>query len=321
MPPPVLRLSDGGHFENLALLPLLEKRLKYIVIADGSCNAGGAHYADALLLAIKIAREKLHCSFTPFTEKEKMAENDERRNTEQDIGVEDEEDKIRDIEEDIRVHFLTEKNGRLPRHYRFKVHYHYTEDGRDKCSTGEILFLAPRHPSECKPVTDEPKARSSVEQGEVDKKWKYFDVELGHLKDEYPDKLWTESPRELTEDEANRLTWCCCQRLHGYIKEPQETRDNASRLTCRCQCHRGCCPCCTIRCTSDCCPGKICHRISSFLLGGFPHHITANQFFTPDMFSAYHREGLAACIEAGDEAKAFFKELTQNEETSADESL
>lgn len=106
-PPPVLRLSDGGHFENLALLPLLEKKLDRIVVVDGSCNPGGEKYADALLHAIKKARETLHCSFTPLT-------NDE--------GTEG--GGTRDIEEDIRVRFLTKKNGRLPRHYRFKVHYY-----------------------------------------------------------------------------------------------------------------------------------------------------------------------------------------------------
>lgn len=53
--PPVLRLSGGGHFENLALLPLLEKKLKKIVIVDGSRNGGGVEYAKALRLALKEA--------------------------------------------------------------------------------------------------------------------------------------------------------------------------------------------------------------------------------------------------------------------------
>ena len=31
MPPPVMLLSDGGHVENLAILPLLKKKLKKIM--------------------------------------------------------------------------------------------------------------------------------------------------------------------------------------------------------------------------------------------------------------------------------------------------
>lgn len=34
-PPAILRLSDGGHIENLAILPLLKKRLKKVVVVDG----------------------------------------------------------------------------------------------------------------------------------------------------------------------------------------------------------------------------------------------------------------------------------------------
>ena len=34
------------------------------------------------------------------------------------------------------------------------------------------------------------------------------------------------------------------------------------------------------------------------MCGAFPQHITANQFFTPRMFRAYHCEGYNACMEA-----------------------
>lgn len=274
-PPPVLRLSDGGHFENLALLPLLEKKLDRIVVVDGSCNPGGEKYADALLHAIKKAREKLHCSFTPLT-------NDEVT----------EGGGTRDIEEDIRVRFLTKKNGRLPRHYRFKVHYYDVIDVNGVSvdifsgKTGEILFLAPRHPEECK----------EFGEAQNDKNWEDFDVE----EEENPDHPWRR-PRKLTEDKANRLTWCCCRCCHGELKEGN--KDKASKLACcGCKCDRKCCSCFCF-----CFPGDICHHISSFFLrGGFPHHTTGNQFFTPDMFSAYHCEGLAASIEAAGKAKKFF---------------
>ena len=218
-PPPILRLSDGGHFENLALLPLLDKKLKRIVIFDGSCNPGDEKYAESLLTALELAREKLHCSF---------------------VGMSG-----RDISEDIRVEFLKMKSKQRPRSYRFKVQYYDRYDA--KLRDGEILFVAPRHPSESIPL---------IPETEQPKSWKDFGLQLDSNK-------WGESP-ELTDIEADRLTFCCCPCCHCYSSS-----------------------CCSCRC------------ISESLLGKFPHHITANQFFTPDTFSAYHREGYAACVEAG----------------------
>ncbi|XP_015747360.1 PREDICTED: uncharacterized protein LOC107327124 [Acropora digitifera] len=204
-PPPVLRLSDGGHFESLALLPLLDKKLKKIVIFDGSYNPGDAEkYADSLLTALKLAREKLHCSFQG------------RRNS--------------DINEDIRVEFLKMNSEQRPRSYTFKVRYYDQSDG-------EIRFVAPRHPSESIPLKNQKTGQPTS----------YLDTERG------------ESP-ELKEEDANKLTFCCC-------------------------------PCCH-------CYSSSCRFISERLLGKFPHHITANQFFTRDTFSAYDREGYAACVEA-----------------------
>lgn len=215
--PPVLRLSDGGHFENLALLPLLDKKLQKIVIFDGSCNPGGDKYADSLIHALNMAREKLHCSFTGLSG--------------------------RDINEDIRVNFLKMKSRQRPRSYRFRVHYYDEED--NQIGDGEILFVAPRHPSESIPlqriVTEQPKL------------WKFFGVEL----DDPDHKKWGRSP-EIAKQEVERLIGCCCL----------------------------------------CCDRNSCQYMSTFSLGRFPHHITANQFFTPDTFSAYHREGYAACVEA-----------------------
>jgi len=51
-------------------------------------------------------------------------------------------------------------------------------------------------------------------------------------------------------------------------------------------------------CCCECCHGNKCQRPSGELCGVFPQHNTANQFFTPRMFSAYHREGYNACVEA-----------------------
>lgn len=62
-PPPILYLSDGGHVENLGILPLLKKSLQKIVVVDGG-DLEDLGIAGDLITALKKAREKLHCSFT-----------------------------------------------------------------------------------------------------------------------------------------------------------------------------------------------------------------------------------------------------------------
>ena len=69
----------------------------------------------------------------------------------------------------------------------------------------------------------------------------------------------------LLEDDVSKLTFCCC----------------------------------------ECCHQKACQRLSNIFCNAFPQHNTANQFFTPRMFSAYHREGYRACVEAN--ADGFLK--------------
>lgn len=51
-------------------------------------------------------------------------------------------------------------------------------------------------------------------------------------------------------------------------------------------------------CCCDCCHGSPLRALSNAICGVFPEHITANQFFTPRMFRAYHSEGYNACEEA-----------------------
>ena len=63
MPPPMLLLSDGGHFENLAILPLLKRRLQRIVVVDGGYKEDQRFYGDSLLDALMLARTNLNCSF------------------------------------------------------------------------------------------------------------------------------------------------------------------------------------------------------------------------------------------------------------------
>ena len=232
-PPHVLQLSDGGHFENLALLPLLEKKLPKILVVDGSCNSGADSQAKGLLDALELAQKKLHCWF--------------------------EGENVKDIKEDIRSEFLTKDgDGKLPRCYKFSVHY--SAKPNEERTTGEILFLVPRHPSESKslePETDDENGQPCCQPETCMKNgrhsWKCFNSNL--------DAEWGFGP-ELREDEVKRLNWCCCLCCHN------------------CSC-KGCC-----------------HTLSSCCLGKFPSHSTGNQFFTPDMFREYHREGYAACIEA-----------------------
>lgn len=63
---------------------------------------------------------------------------------------------------------------------------------------------------------------------------------------------------ELDADEVDRLTFCCC----------------------------------------ECCHSQCCRPVSELYCHSFPSHNTANQYFTPAMFSVYHREGYRACMEA-----------------------
>lgn len=217
VPPAILYLSDGGHVENLGLLALLKLRMRRIIVTDGGFKASNDEAGVDLIQSLSMARQKLRCSFT---------------------GMDG-----RDINEDIRDHFVESKHQKFSRHYKFRVFY-YEKDRSTGLSTmvseGVILFLAPRHPSE-----------GIVVGGE--NSWAEYEADTGM---KLKPKRWGNGPY-LSEMEADRLTGVCS--------------------TC---CHCGCCA-----------------RCSELLLGRFPQHSTANQFFTRDQFSAYHREGYRALIE------------------------
>ena len=91
-PPAVLSLSDGGHVENLGILPLLKLRLKKIIAVDGGRTLSDLDYGRELLLALDLARKKLGCSF---------------------LGMDG-----RDIAEDIRDKFVERSPGSQPSSYR-----------------------------------------------------------------------------------------------------------------------------------------------------------------------------------------------------------
>ena len=93
--PAVLSLSDGGHIENLGILPLLKFRLKKIVSVGGSRTILEEDYGTSLMKALDLARKKLGCSFS---------------------GMDG-----RDIAEDTRDNFLERSAGSQPRSYRLDI--------------------------------------------------------------------------------------------------------------------------------------------------------------------------------------------------------
>ena len=68
-------------------------------------------------------------------------------------------------------------------------------------------------------------------------------------------------------------------------------------------------------CCCECCHGSTFQGLSNAMCGAFPQHITANQFFTPRMFRAYHSEGYNACVEA--EAAEFLGAVQEVEMTNS----
>ena len=223
-PPALLSLSDAGRLEKYGLLSLLKKRLKKILIVDGSFIRKDSDYSKYLLKSMDQAREQLHCEF---------------------VGLGG-----RDVKEQMNKDYVGVPRGRQPRHYRFLVRYFdKTADGNYfEVGTGEVMIIAPRHPDNgIKPPSD------------MDTTWAEYNRDTGEILDT---KEWGPGP-VLHAEEVDRLTFCCCESCHSS--------------------------------------SKIFRWISSKLCMDFPHTSTVNQFFTPSLFTAYHREGYRACVESGAE--------------------
>ena len=92
-PPAVLLLSDGGHYENLAILPLLQRKLKRIVVVDGGYKDEEEAYGDSILDALMLARSEMNCSF--------YGENDE------------------DVIADLMQMFVKPGRKEKPRYYKY----------------------------------------------------------------------------------------------------------------------------------------------------------------------------------------------------------
>ncbi|XP_029203427.2 uncharacterized protein LOC114967551 isoform X2 [Acropora millepora] len=233
-PPAILSLSDGGRLEKYGLLYLLKRRLKKILIVDGSLIAQEADYSKNILKSMDQARELLHCEFVGFDG--------------------------RDVKEQIRKEYLEAPKGRgKPRHFRFLVQYFREEEDGSyfKDGTGEVMIIAPRHPDKGAPPRDG-----------MGTTWADY-----REKNLHPD--WGPSPF-LSAEEVDRLTFCCCECCHT-----------------------------SVGCVS---------KISEKLCMGFPNTSTINQFFTPSLFTAYHREGYHACVES--KAEEFFKIPRSNRRSS-----
>ena len=206
--------------EKYGLLYLLKKRLKKILIVDGSFISSDADYSKYILKSMDQAREKLNCEF---------------------VGL-----GARDVKEQMRKEYVEVPSGRQPRHFRFLVQYFdkKVDGGYSKVGTGEVMIIAPRHPSKG--------TRPTEDMGTT---WADYGEELD------PND-WGAGP-VLQADEVDRLTFCCCKSCHTSW--------------------------------------GICSKISRKLCLGFPHTATLNQFFTPSLFTVYHREGYRACVESGAE--------------------
>ncbi|KAK3744878.1 hypothetical protein QZH41_013761, partial [Actinostola sp. cb2023] len=121
LPPAVMSLSDLGRLEKYGLMTLFKRRVKKIVVVDGSFIKNDADYAKYLLRSLQMARELYHCEFTGYDG--------------------------RDVTGEIHKIYLKHPSGKLPRSYRFLVNYYdKTETGFQRAGQGEILILAPRHP-------------------------------------------------------------------------------------------------------------------------------------------------------------------------------
>ena len=243
-PPAMMHLTDGGHFENYGLLPLLQKRLPKIILVHGLETKSDDDFAKDIIMAMELARDIFGCSFTSTDEN--------------------------DVLTDIKKKFVDKKS----RTYEFKVHYPEIENG-PRASEGRILLLAPRRPEEDKrgaqmtetsPQAGEGTGESSGHQlqqsGEGTPSHNQSWVRLRGSRPKLEPEKWGEGPY-LSLKELASIEGC----FRGV----------------------GCCECCHKCCDFTCCCFYPCIK--------FPRHPTLSQFFTPSIFTAYHREGYRVCME------------------------
>ncbi len=99
-----MHLSDGGHFENLGLLPLLKLRLPKILVVNGSYIKSDDDYETEIIRTMELARELFDCSFTSIVGDGKSQ-----------LGG--------DVLTDINNKYVHSKDAPPPRKFEFKVRY------------------------------------------------------------------------------------------------------------------------------------------------------------------------------------------------------
>jgi len=132
-PPPVIYLSDGGHTENLALLPLLAKRLPFIIIADGSTDPDAV---SGLRFALKQARNKLPVTFHP-------SRWDQRRR----YGADVEDDRTWELETDLDFWGRTLNQNKC-RAFMFHAHYDTFHGFKEPGNNSSIVIYLKPNPYE-----------------------------------------------------------------------------------------------------------------------------------------------------------------------------
>ena len=207
-------LSDGGHIENLGLLPVLQRQADRIIIADGTHYADKRLIAADLLRALELAREWLGCSFTTVPVSKEGAEPKDSTGHTQESKY-----NYGDLEYDIGQRFVGLGFGkRQPYSYRFLVHYPPSEKSCTVLSnslrhrsagdmdwatrkTGEIIILQPRHPDD--------------HIGYDDKVFDEDDVDDADMVE--PCEI-CERTREWDKKKADDLTGCCFTSCTGHCK-------------------------------------------------------------------------------------------------------
>ena len=112
IPPAMLHLSDGGHFENYGLLPLLKMRLPKILVVHGmKIPSDDDDYAIQIIEAMEHARKLFNFSFTSLT------------------GG--------DVLTDIKKEFVEKRS----RKYEFIVHYSTNSEGRQIAKRTNIVSV------------------------------------------------------------------------------------------------------------------------------------------------------------------------------------
>ena len=129
-PPAMMHVSDGGHFENYGLLPLLKERLPKILLVHGLEMKSDDDYAKDIIVAMEKARQYFNCSFTSMAGNNVLSDIEERYGQDVLNHIREHEcgnDVLNYIRNSLRGDVLTDIRNKYilsaERKYEFKVHY------------------------------------------------------------------------------------------------------------------------------------------------------------------------------------------------------